>query len=493
MLPNAANRRSFEYLYYDLNCHLQLLSMSGSSSQQSQQQPPPAPLSKTNAERLLKDNKCRFKQYDCSLSRLEGYNYCMQHILEDKNAPYKPCSFVFAYNGRPCLKPASKADHRNKGLCPVHARKEELKRQKASLRHFPPPSTESLLSSLGHYVSSETAQSPDNPIKEESSDEPLDPFLDVDAVTVNSSSSRILDYASESDSDVDAAMLDVTWKGGDADADSSDAESVDSQQEDLLKHAGVYTSEEAMQVTRDKLIRLQSLYIEQFRRLQHVLRERRRKYLHSLKREKESLSSISSQPRSSPREQKLYEKLKALNHYHRRNGVEAVLHKKALERRASVTDGMNVRPAPFPKCVYTEGGVKCGARSLPVSKYCPKHILQDTHQVLFRPCGCKIGSDSECKEPLPDIAEDAFCVYHTVVPVLPKTKIELVEPKTEETSVSKEGVETHHQEEEIKQLSLQLQEQLEQQDVQGLTLPDTIGPEMDMVLDSKDQSFLNAF
>lgn len=142
--------------------------------------------------------------------------------------------------------------------------------------------------------------------------------VDVDAVAVNSSSSRILDYASESDSDVDAAMLDVTWKGGDADADSSDAESVDSQQEDLLKyettlnlqsyfiptipcmkfffiffylyrHAGVYTSEEAMQVTRDKLIRLQSLYIEQFRRLQHVLRERRRKYLHSLKREKESL------------------------------------------------------------------------------------------------------------------------------------------------------------------------------------------------------------
>lgn len=88
-----------------------------------------------------------------------------------------------------------------------------------------------------------------------------------------------------------------------------------------------------------------------------------------------------------------------------------------------VTDGMNVRPAPFPKCVYTEGGVKCGARSLPVSKFCPKHILQDTHQVLFRPCGCKIGSDSECKEPLPDIAEDAFCVYHTVLPSFPKSKV----------------------------------------------------------------------
>ena len=90
-----------------------------------------------------------------------------------------------------------------------------------------------------------------------------------------------------------------------------------------------------------------------------------------------------------------------------------------------VTDGMNVRPAPFPKCVYTEGGVKCGARSLPVSKYCPKHILQDSHQVLFRPCGCKMGSDSECREPLPDIMEDAFCVYHTLLPSMPKINVSI--------------------------------------------------------------------
>jgi KAT8 regulatory NSL complex subunit 2 len=51
----------------------------------------------------------------------------------------------------------------------------------------------------------------------------------------------------------------------------------------------VYTAEEVTLLTRDKLIRLQSLYIEQFRRLQHVLKERRRRYLHALKREKETL------------------------------------------------------------------------------------------------------------------------------------------------------------------------------------------------------------
>lgn len=45
------------------------------------------------------------------------------------------------------------------------------------------------------------------------------------------------------------------------------------------RYAEVFTAEEVTKITRDKLIRLQSLYIEQFKWLQHVLRERRRKYL----------------------------------------------------------------------------------------------------------------------------------------------------------------------------------------------------------------------
>jgi KAT8 regulatory NSL complex subunit 2 len=75
-------------------------------------------------------------------------------------------------------------------------------------------------------------------------------------------------------------------------------------------------------------------------------------------------------------EQKLYEKLRSLNHYHKRSGVEAVLHKKALERRAHATEGVNIRPAHTTKCIFTEGGVKCGERTLPVAKYCLKHILE---------------------------------------------------------------------------------------------------------------------
>lgn len=58
--------------------------------------------------------------------------------------------------------------------------------------------------------------------------------VELDAAQVNvSRCSQVLDYASESDSDVEPAMLDNIWRG--QDHESSDAESVDSQADDPLK------------------------------------------------------------------------------------------------------------------------------------------------------------------------------------------------------------------------------------------------------------------
>ena len=57
----------------------------------------------------------------------------------------------------------------------------------------------------------------------------------------------------------------------------------------LDRHAGVYTAEEVALITREKLIRLQSLYIDQFKRLQHLLKEKKRRYLHNRRVEHEAL------------------------------------------------------------------------------------------------------------------------------------------------------------------------------------------------------------
>jgi hypothetical protein len=54
--------------------------------------------------------------------------------------------------------------------------------------------------------------------------------VDMDAAKVNNAASRVLDYASESDSDIE-----VTVRGETAEDASSDAESVDSQMKDPFK------------------------------------------------------------------------------------------------------------------------------------------------------------------------------------------------------------------------------------------------------------------
>lgn len=57
--------------------------------------------------------------------------------------------------------------------------------------------------------------------------------VDINAAAINSSGRKILDYASDSSSDMETPTLNNTWRG--QDLDNSDNESVDSQNEDSLK------------------------------------------------------------------------------------------------------------------------------------------------------------------------------------------------------------------------------------------------------------------
>ena len=90
---------------------------------------------------------------------------------------------------------------------------------------------------------------------------------------------KTFDFGSEEDSEADSMTVENAWRG---DADSDD-ESVDSEMENPLKHAGAYSAEEVIRIMRDKLIRLQKLYIDQFQRLQYLLKEERRQYRTALR------------------------------------------------------------------------------------------------------------------------------------------------------------------------------------------------------------------
>ncbi|XP_060530522.1 KAT8 regulatory NSL complex subunit 2 isoform X2 [Cylas formicarius] len=376
---------------------------------------------------LQNKQKCSYGSYECTQLSIEGYKYCLKHILSDKNAPFKQCTYIYQSSGKRCHLPAPKGDKKEYGYCSEHALKSTLLRNRQNSKCPSAPSAEHILHSLAHYVKrarsknvssssfmDESERNSQDEIGELKATKCVDPFKDLDASAIhNAQCNEVLDLCSDSESDVEASTCATVWH--DANADSSDNESIDSEEEDVLKHANVYTAEEISLLTRDKLVRLQSLYIEQYRYLQYLLKEKRRKYIHSLKREKETCCNIFNQVHDNPKEQRLYKKLKQYNKYHRTYGEEAILSKKLHDLRAKISDGLTVKSSGHSKCIFTEGGVKCVGKSIPMAKHCRKHILEDQSQVLFKSCG-KMNGDVECTTPVEAIFDDSTCHLHMDVP-----------------------------------------------------------------------------
>lgn len=53
---------------------------------------------------------CAYSHRACNQTRLEGYEFCLRHILEDKNSPYKQCSYTAPKTNRRCTNAAPKSD-----------------------------------------------------------------------------------------------------------------------------------------------------------------------------------------------------------------------------------------------------------------------------------------------------------------------------------------------------------------------------------------------
>ena len=78
----------------------------------SSQMPTVIPHNSANVESQL---LCNYSQYLCRREKLSGHDYCQRHILEEKNAPYKPCNFQYAriHPQRRCPRPAPKTDRKD--------------------------------------------------------------------------------------------------------------------------------------------------------------------------------------------------------------------------------------------------------------------------------------------------------------------------------------------------------------------------------------------
>ncbi|KAF7668058.1 hypothetical protein LDENG_00034860 [Lucifuga dentata] len=316
----------------------------------------------TQAPRPQEPQACSFTQRPCSQPRLDGLEFCIKHILEDKNAPYKQCSYVSTKNGKRCPNAAPKVERKDGvTFCAEHARRNAMALRAQMRKASSGPSPEALLSQLSGYNRADTHSLEGG----------------------RSEASRIIDEDSWSEEEQGPLVLDQTWRG---DPDS-EADSIDSDPEDPLKHAGVYTAEEAALITREKLIRLQSLYIDQFKRLQHLLKEKKRRYLHSRKMEHETLgNSLLTGPEAlSMKERENLKKLKALRRYRRRYGVEALLHRQLRERRQAVTEGASQphTKTACEKCIAFVDGTRCTNPCLPMTRHCFSRILSNVFRITL--------------------------------------------------------------------------------------------------------------
>lgn len=105
-----------------------------------------------------KTKACSNIVFECSLPRVDGYEYCMRHILQDPEAPYTQCAYLYPNNKR-CTHAAPKYDPKKDiftNLCFEHSRLAQLSKTRSSIGKFrPAENNDTILSNLAHHVSLE--------------------------------------------------------------------------------------------------------------------------------------------------------------------------------------------------------------------------------------------------------------------------------------------------------------------------------------------------
>lgn len=133
-----------------------------------------------------KTKACSNLTYDCTLPRLDGYEYCMRHILQDPKSPFKQCAYNYTANNRRCLQPAPKHDSKKDiGLtnyCFEHSRFAQINKTKTTPNKYKEcETTESFLNNLSHHIKIDKVikSEHDLPFEKESQDTScltVDPF-----------------------------------------------------------------------------------------------------------------------------------------------------------------------------------------------------------------------------------------------------------------------------------------------------------------------------
>jgi len=287
---------------------------------------------------------CAYLHKICLNNRLEGHKFCIDHIMNDKTAPYRQCTFVHSVTGRRCTRAAHKVDRRASPLCQYHR----------SLRVNAPPmpaipfedlnsESNDLLEDLVHHSK--------DPEKSKLQSTNTFWISKPDGSAVPSAKlTKLLakyNYLRQNEQTVLLelpTLEEIAARHNNAD---SDTESVDNNL-DMFKHASIFTEEELTRTLRDKMIKLRRLYIEQYGHIQYILKEKRLKYIQAQRNEDEMFGEQYSfrNNRDSPD----YAKLRAMLRYHKTFGPESLLQEQAKRRRLSRPPTVGPHPHPNSHC-----------------------------------------------------------------------------------------------------------------------------------------------
>lgn len=372
---------------------------------------------------------CAYLHKICLNNRLEGHKYCVDHIMNDKTAPYRQCTFVHAITGRRCMRAAHKVDRRASPLCQFHR----------SLKMNAPPTPPAqvveelstalskgqkdlLLDDLAHYHQKELdgkSRAPNrNTFWLKKPDGSAVPSTKLNRVLARYNLQRQKQHQTDPTQIELPSIEDIAARHNNAD---SDTESVDNN--DIFKHASVFTEEELTRTLRDKMIKLRRLYIEQYGHIQYILKEKRLKYIQAQRNEDEMYGEAFSY--RNYRDNSNYKKLRAMLRYHKTFGPDSLLQDQAKRRKMSRPPTVGPHPHPHSQnqskndtqsaqqiCILSKTPKECKNPCMPLSPYCKQHILYDTKQVLFRPCA---GGIPPCLTPVVSFVKKNKCWLHTAI------------------------------------------------------------------------------
>jgi hypothetical protein len=316
---------------------------------------------------------CSYLHKICLNNRLEGHKYCIDHIMNDKTAPYRQCTFVHPTSGRRCLRAAHKVDRRASPLCQYHralrlnapTQAQSSMVEAASEISKDPKKT--LLKELSHHRSSEQPQSSFWLTRDDMV------ALPSNKLTTTMAAYNVKRFAEDLNPLEFPTAEEIATRHNNAD---SDTESVDNSY-DLFKNASVYSEEEVLRTLRDKMIRLRRLYIEQYSHIQYMLKEKRLKYIQLQRLEDEMYGDIYSF-RNYPNSPD-YKKLRAMLKYHKTFGPNALLKEEARKRKQNRPPTVGPHPHPH---AHLHGNKTQTASSTPQDQSSANsESAGDSHQV----------------------------------------------------------------------------------------------------------------